>query len=452
MSVKNWWRNLRHDNDDEYESASPDEEPESEIAPIEDSAGMALSWATPDELARIEEMYPRSVAISTPEFSAAALDSLVPLAANAGQAAREYSMAVVKFPEGVGWADLCARHTDGWQGWKLLSSIGPDGKFNEMAAIRQAGLTPVGAANLALQAGAVAVGMAYMNQINRQLTALQEGVGEVLKEMAFERDAALKTALDDLRMLGERQHEFLATPEKRAQALQIADRARHDANEAWNYQLSAIRDWGEGLAKDRRAADEGAIRGKIAELAPLEARAAYAYKLVAMAERISMGIESDYTAKRIEGARKLAKRLEGEYEAAIGPIETDLLNRISKIGGLPLLVADAEDDGYEPQNPVFDVAHEIGRQANRLNPFRMVKAAEDDLSSRKIAMQGQMFLANEVARAEDAYEGQLDDLDFAFNGADALLIGDGQIRAISTREKGEGDKGEGFASEAGGTE
>ena len=452
MSLKDRWRRRRHDDDDEYESASPDDEQETGIAPPEDVTGMALSWAAPDELACIEEMYPRSVAISTPEFSAAALDSLVPLAANAGQAVQEYGMAVVKFPPGVGWSDLCARHTDGREGWKLLSSIGPDGKFNKMAAIRQAGLTPVGAANLALQAGAAAAGMAYMNQINRQLTALQEGVGEVLKEMTFERDAALKTALDDLRMLGERQHEFLATPEKRAQALQIADRARHDANEAWNYQLSAIRDWGEKLAKDKKVTEEKAIRGKIAELAPLEARAAYAYKLVAMAERISMGIESDYTAERIEGARKLSKHLEEEYEAAIGPIETDLLDRISKIGGLPLLVADAEDDGYEPQNPVDGAVHEALRQANRLNPFRMAEAAEKDLSRRKTAVQGKMFLANEVARAEDAYAGQLDDLDFAFNEADALLISDGQIRAISTWEKDENEKDEGSTADESGSE
>ena len=449
MPLLDRWRNRRYDDDNEYESASPDDEQEDEIVPAGGVDSITVAWIDPDELAHIEDARHRSVAIPTPEAAATAVDSLVPLAANAGQAAQEYGMAVVKFPEGVGWADLCVRKSDGWN---LLSSFDKDGKFNAMAGIKQAGLTPVGAANLALQAGAAAVGMAYMNQINKQLTALQEGVGEVLKEMAFERDATLKTAFDDLRMLGERQHEFLATPEKRAQALQIADRARHDANEAWNYQLSAVRDWGEKLAKDKKVTDEKAIRGKIAELAPLEARAAYAYKLVAMAERISMGIESDYTAERIEGARKLAKRLEGEYEAAIGPIETDLLDRISKIGGLPLLVADAEDDGYEAQNPVFDVAHEIGRQANRLNPFRMAKAAEDDLSSRKTAVLGQMFLANEVARAEDAYAGQLDDLDFAFNEADALFIGDGQIRAIFTREKDEGKKGEGSVADESGSE
>lgn len=443
------WRNRRFADDNEYESASPDDEQENEIVPAGGADSLTVAWIDPDELAHIEDARHRSVAISTPEAAAAAIDSLVPLAANAGQVAQECGMAIVKFPEGVGWADLCVRKSDGWN---LLSSFDRDRKFNAMAAIKQAGLTPVGAANLALQAGAAVVGMAYMNQVNKQLTALQEGVGEVLKEMAFERDAALKTALDDLCMLAERQHDYLATPEKRARALQIADRTRHDANEAWNYQLSAIRDWGGGLAKDKKVTDEKAIREKIAELAPLEARAAYAYKLMAMSERISMGIESDYTAERIEGARKLSKRLEEEYEAAIDPIETDPLDRISKIGGLPLLVADAEDDGYEPQNPVFDVAHEIGRQANRLNPFRMAKAAENDLSSRKIAVQGQMFLANEVARAEDAYAGQLDDLDFAFNEANALLIGDGQIRAISTREKNEDEKGEGSAAAESGSE
>lgn len=71
-----------------------------------------------------------------------------------------------------------------------------------------------------------------------------------------------------------------------------------------------------------------------------------------------MGIDSDYTTERVDGARKLTKRLEDEYEAAVGPIETDPLDRISKIGGLPLLVAAAEEDGYEPQNPMDGAVHE----------------------------------------------------------------------------------------------
>lgn len=127
----------------------------------------------------------------------------MPVASNAAQAAGEYGMAIVRFPEGVGWADLCNRHSGVEDGWKLLSNI-KDGEFNELAAIRQAGLTPVGVANIALWVGAAAVGMAYMNQINSQLKALQEGVGEISRTLDLERQAKLKTAFDSLADLAAR--------------------------------------------------------------------------------------------------------------------------------------------------------------------------------------------------------------------------------------------------------
>lgn len=82
----------------------------------------------------------------------------------------------------------------------------------------------------------------------------------------------------------------------------------------------------------------------------------------------------------------------------------------------------------------------------------MAEAAENDLSQRKTAVQGKMVLANEVACAEDDYAKQLDDLDFAFNEVDSLLMGDGQIRAISTQEKDKDEKSEGPAPDAGGSE
>lgn len=106
---------------------------------------------------RLEESSTKSISFPLEGKAAVAADSLISLAANAAQAAQQFDMAVVKFPEGVGWGDLCVRHSDGWN---LLSSFDSDGKFNDMAAIKQAGLQPAAAANLALQGAAVAVGMA----------------------------------------------------------------------------------------------------------------------------------------------------------------------------------------------------------------------------------------------------------------------------------------------------
>ena len=72
-----------------------------------------ITLAGETELAAIESGAVRSVVLTSGERGAAFADALVPVAANAAQAVQTYGMAVVKFPEGVGWADLCVRKSDG---------------------------------------------------------------------------------------------------------------------------------------------------------------------------------------------------------------------------------------------------------------------------------------------------------------------------------------------------
>lgn len=123
MSVKNWWRSKRRDDDDEYESASPEDEPGAEMTPgAEEPDDLSVSWATPSNFAALDRAG-CSVTLSTTAAAGAAVDSLIPLATNAGQAAQEYGMAIVKFLDGVGWADLCVRKSDGRN---LLSSFDRD--------------------------------------------------------------------------------------------------------------------------------------------------------------------------------------------------------------------------------------------------------------------------------------------------------------------------------------
>lgn len=105
----------------------PEEAPDGEVA-IEPAQDQSPSPMTPGELAAFESSS-RSVTLPAGERVAAAVGALIPLAANAAQAANEFGLAVVKFPEGAGWADLCVRRSDGWS---LLSSF-KDGKFNETA-------------------------------------------------------------------------------------------------------------------------------------------------------------------------------------------------------------------------------------------------------------------------------------------------------------------------------
>ena len=167
---------------------------DSAIASVQEQSLAALS---PSELSVIEAASVKSVSLPLGGEAAAMVDALMPLTANAAQAAQEYGMAVVKFPDGVGWADLCVRNDDGL---KLLANI-KGGKFNRMAGLKQAKLQPAAAVNLVLQGAAIVVGMAYMNQISDKLDGLQSGIEEIQRDMQRERDAEIEAAYGALTRL-----------------------------------------------------------------------------------------------------------------------------------------------------------------------------------------------------------------------------------------------------------
>lgn len=186
-----------------------------DVATIEPAQEQVLSRVCENELAALRNSAVRTVRVPVGSKAAIAADALIPLGANAAQGVSEAGMAMIGFPEGVGWADLCARKAPEWDGYKLLSSFGSDGKFNEMAGIKRAGLQPAAVANLALQGAAVAVGMAYMNQINEKLDGLQAGIEAIQRDMQRERDAELKAAYDALGRLTFKCEEYGASAEKR---------------------------------------------------------------------------------------------------------------------------------------------------------------------------------------------------------------------------------------------
>ncbi len=392
-----------------------------------------------DELALLEASAAREVAMPAAGKAVAALDSLIPLAANIAQVASEYGMAVVKFPKGVGWGDLNVRQSDGW---KLLSSNGADGKFNSMAAIKKAGITPQAAANLALQAGAVAVGMAYMNKISSQLESLQSGIQQVLREMELERQARLKTAYEELARLALRREEYLASPEKRIAAQGIVGDSRRAALEVWNFQIGALSDFGATLTS-KKGLSEDSLRDEIARLSSIGCGAATAFSLLTIAQRMGMGIDNDYTPRRIEADRQAAAKMADEFEKALVPVEAKLDKRIERMGGCPFLLADACDDGYERQNLVLDGLHAAGVGLGRVNPLRMREKAKAVKSTRKVELRGKMHAGDAVSRVAEGYAQEMAEVHFAFNEADVLLIGNGQVKAISTCGKDASAEGAG---------
>lgn len=391
--------------------------------------GQELAPIDAAELARLEASSARSVTLRAGGTAAAAADALIPLAANAAQAAQTYGMAVVKFPEGVTWADLCVRQSDGWN---LLSNL-KNGEFNTMAGIKRAGLQPAAAANLALQGAAVAVGMAYMNEISGKLDGLQSSVNELQRDMERERDAGLKAAYDSLVRLAVKFGEYGAIPEKRVSGYQVVERALMEADDAWNYQMGRIADYAAELESKKKLSAKEIVSAS-AKLTVMEERAAAAFQLTLAAQQIDMRLDNDYTAQRLANDRRLTEKKVAEFRETRGAARLVLSGKVSKVGGNPLALADRVEDGYQAPNPVLGVLHEGARNADRLNPLRMRRKAEQDLSAKRARLQDVVTTANTVdAIAKSAGE-ELDALRFAFNEADTVVFDGENLRLFKSAD------------------
>lgn len=388
-----------------------------------------------EELAKLQSNSMNSITIPVGDKAAAAADMLIPLAANAAQAAGEYGMAVVKFPEGVGWADLCVRHADGWN---LLANF-KDGKFNDMAAIKQAGLQPVAAANLALQGAAVAVGMAYMNQINDKLDGIQQSIEAIQRDMERERDAELEAAYNALMRLVRKYEEYGATPEKRGAAQQIVEDTLREADKAYQYQLKCMRDLTAEI-EGKKKLPEVQIREEAAKLASMESRAAVAFQLYIAAQQVGMRLDNNYTERNIAKDQQLAQEKADAFSICHGDAQAKLSMKVSKIGGLPLALADRVEDDYKAANPALGVLHAVGNGAKRINPASMHAKAKADISEKRAKLQDEVSTENIVRELAKHNEEELESLRFAFNEADTLVIRSDNVLLLKSELGGVEDR------------
>lgn len=394
-----------------------------------------------EELAKLESSSAKAISIPAGGKAAAAADMLIPLAANAAQAASEYGMAVVKFPEGVGWADLCVRHSDGWN---LLSSF-KDGKFNDMAGIKQAGLQPAAAANLALQGAAVAVGMAYMNQINDKLDGLQRGIEAIQRDMERERDAELEAAYNALMRLVRKYEEYGASAEKRAAAQQIVEDTLREADKAYQYQLKCIRDLAAEIDAKKKL-KEAQIHEKAAKLSSAETRAAVAFQLYIAAQQVGMRLDNNYTEQNIAKDRQLAQEKADAFSICHGDAQAKLSSKVAKIRKKHFALADHVEDDYEAANLAFSVLHAAGNEIKRVNPVR-VKAKVKEVNSQKRAkLQDEVSTENVVRELAKRNDKELESLRFAFNEADTLVIQPDNVLLLKSEPTGTEDGSEPAAS------
>lgn len=348
------------------------------------------------------------------------VDELVPIAVAGVDAVHQYDMAVVKFPEGVGWADLCKFKAGENEGWNLLSNF-KDGKFNDLAAIKQAGLQPTAVANLAMQGAAVAVGAAYMAQISDQLEGIENGIEDIKRELQQERDAKLLSSFSMLQRYAQRFDEYSSNPEKKQAALVGIEQSLRDASEIWHFQIESMKHLYLEIASSKRMKESQVIEYSD-HLREMEARSAAAFQLCSAVSQLSMRYDDDFSSSRILTERNDLQRLAEEYGAVRGAVYGALSKKAMKVGGAPFALADAAEKKYDGKNPVLGLAHGAGSNLARVNPVRMRKAGKQNLSDKRSGLINEITADSPMRDVSRHQLGTLEELDFMYNQADSIAF------------------------------
>lgn len=171
------------------------------------------------------------------------------------------------------------------------------------------------------------------------------------------------------------------------------------------------------------------------KLSAMETRAAVAFRLFVMAQQIGMRFEGDYTRQRIETDGQIARRMADGFSSVRGEARLALSEKISKVGGKPLAIAERSEDDRETENVVLGLLREAGKNVNRLNPIRMRAKAKADISEKRAKLQDVVSNENVVREIADRNEEELETINFAFNEADTIVIGPDNVTIFKVVEE-----------------
>ena len=124
------------------------------------------------------------------------------------------------------------------------------------------------------------------------------------------------------------------------------------------------------------------------KLAAVEGNAAIAFELYIAAQQVGMRLDNNYSEQSIAKDRRLAEKMADEFSDARSAAYCSLSKKISKVGGMPLVLADCEDDSHEGDNFVFAALHDVGQVVNRVNPVRMRIKAKAEVSKKRKNLHG----------------------------------------------------------------
>lgn len=387
-------------------------------------------------------------------------DAAIPGAAAIADAVNQYGYAIVRFPEGKCWNDLMPRNTPGYEGWSHFATYAENGGVDGgNAAIKQAGLQPAAIANLAMQGAAMALGLAYMARIDNKLGEISKGIDEILRYMEEDYVSRLEGHAIALTEYGECFEEYAGSTEERTSVITNTQRIYEKLRGYWRKELRRLANLQTKLRSQGKSVMESDARRLLSEYKGIDDRMRYIFGLAVISRQVLLQYSPNYKRSRIARERKIVYTMRDEYlssrESIIQGFESlargikaplgetmprALLNNMRpkelKLGLYGLMVG-------SPIAAGIGAAVGVGAYAARVSD-----GIDEDNSNRQSQFRQDVSrVADYIENVATEYGRELDNIEFRFNRANAILIGPEslcplEIVGTKTTETGGDDDGE----------
>lgn len=371
-------------------------------------------------------------------------DAVVPGSVAVADAVNQYGYALVRFPEGKSWNDLMPRKTPGYEGWSHFATYGENGGVGGgNAAIRQAGLQPAAVANLAMQGAAMALGLAYMARIDSKLSDISKGIDEILLYMEEDYVSRLEGHAVALAEYREFYEEYANSVEERTSAITNTERIFEKLRGYWRKELRRMERLQTEVRSQGKTVKEADARRMLEMFIGIDNRMRYIFGLAIISREILMQYGANFSHSRISRERRTVFSMRDEYVSSRDSA-VRRFNEMAKRIKAPITksIPRAFVEQAEPKLDLLPVKYGawlggllgagIGATIGAAGLAVRVGAGVGNVNSERQQkyLRDVSRIASYIEDTAQAYGRELDNLEFRFNEANALLIGPESITPL----------------------
>lgn len=274
----------------------------------------------------------------------------------------------------------------------------------------------------------------YMVEINKQLEEITTGIASIQEEMRLERESNIEACMELLKEYSEGYMTISDDPAEHQAVRNQIEAIRKEAKEAWLFQMKQFQAMSRSLRKSGKLKDDR-LKAKMHEFSQRDKAAHDAFVFLMAAEQVKMQYSQNYAEAQIAKERKSVSNRLADYVGLRNGIQAQLISKVEKLPGKLFAIPAAEDVQEPATNPVLRVGNAIGHNAPRIFAPNMRKEAKRRKEEKRANYEAYVKRDSLIDDVASARLEILDNLDFIYNRADALLIDENGIHYLCESDR-----------------